>query len=186
MEDMDIIELYWQRNEQAIEESNRKYGGLCGSVAYRVLGSMEDCEECVSDTWLKAWNAIPPAVPSCLKAFFGKITRNLALNRYRNMNTEKRTKNDTDDAIYELSECLASDTVPDAALDLKLLGKTIGDFVSTLSKRDQSIFIGRYFYAFSVNDISRRLGMDEKYVSNVLSRTRNKLKKFLEKEGSYL
>ena len=76
--------------------------------------------------------------------------------------------------------------MPEAALDLKLLGKTIGDFVSTLSKRDQSIFIGRYFYAFSVNDISRRLGMDEKYVSNVLSRTRNKLKKFLEKEGFYL
>ena len=186
MEDSRIIELYNDRNEAAIRESQKKYGGYCFSIAYNIIRVREDSEECVSDTWLKAWNAIPPAVPSCLKAFFGKITRNLALNRYRNINTEKRTKNDTDEVIYELSECLASDTLPDAALDMKLLGKTIGDFVSTLSKRDQSIFIGRYFYAFSVNDISRRLGMNEKYVSNVLSRTRNKLKKFLEKEGFYL
>ena len=119
MEDSRIIELYNDRNEAAIRESQKKYGGYCFSIAYNIIRVREDSEECVSDTWLKAWNAIPPAVPSCLKAFFGKITRNLALNRYRNMNTEKRTKNDMDDAIYELSECLASDTVPDAALDMK-------------------------------------------------------------------
>ena len=186
MEDSKIIELYNERNEYAIMESQRKYGAYCFSVAHNILKIREDSEECVSDTWLRAWNTIPPAIPKCLKAFFGKITRNLALNRYRAMNTEKRTPGDTDEAIYELSECLSSDSIPEKAFDIKELGDAISRFVGTLSKRDQSIFIGRYFYAFPVNDISKRLGISEKYVSNVLSRTRNKLKKYLEEEGFYI
>lgn len=186
MDDSKIIELYTQRNECAIKESQRKYGAYCYAIAYGILKIREDSEECVSDTWLKTWESIPPAKPLSLKAFLGKITRNSALNRYRAMNTEKRTDSNTQDVIYELSECLSEDSIPDKAYDVKQLGQAIGEFIKTLSKRDQSIFVGRYFYTLSVGNIAKLLGMSEKYVSNVLSRTRNKLKKYLEKEGFHI
>ncbi len=183
MEDHAIISLYLQRNERAIAESEAKYGAFCLTVAQNVLQHREDAEECVNDTWLRAWNRIPPELPQCLRAFFGKITRRLALDKRRTASREKRIPEQALCALDELSECLPDGNDTEDAVAARLLGEALNRFLGTLSKRDRDVFLCRYYFLCPTEQIARQHGTSESYVRNLISRTRKKLKAYLEKEG---
>lgn len=183
MEDNEIIELYWRRSEQAIRESNTKYGSYCLSIANHILSNPQDSEECVNSTWLNAWNAIPPQRPSRLSAFFAKITRNLSINKLKARTAEKRSGNEVTVAIDELNECLpASDNV-EAEYQRKELGEQISRFLRTLPERECNMFIRRYFYVQPVGEIAKHYRLKESNVLVILSRTRKKLRFYLLREG---
>lgn len=181
MEDAKIIDLYFGRDETAIEETDRKYGTYCRGVAWNILQSAEDSEECVNDTWLRAWNAMPPQRPGVLRQFLAKITRNLSLDRFRASHAQKRGSGEVPLALEELKECVgAGDPATDA--ERKLLEALIGQFLQRLSPRDRNVFLRRYFYMESHKDIAARYGMKEANVRLCLSRTRQKLRDYLRKE----
>lgn len=182
MEDRQIIDLYFERNEQAIAESNIKYGAYCHTIAYNVLGSQESAEECVSDTWWQSWKVIPPQVPSCLRAFFGRITRNLALDRYRSANRLKRGAQ-LPLALEELGDCVPGGEDVENSYALKELGQSINRFLLTQSKRDRDLFLCRYYYVYSVSEMAKCHGLREDHIRTILSRMRQKLRLWLEKEG---
>jgi len=179
VEDMTILDLYWKRDEDAISQTEKKYGRYCHSIAYNILFSDEDAEECVNDTYLKVWNSIPPERPRIFKSFIGRITRNLALDRYDYNTAEKR--GGTSVILSELDECIP-DTSEDSADDLAL-SAAINSFLASLSQRTRTVFMQRYFYACSVKQISESVGMTEVNVKVTLLRTRAKLRAHLEKEG---
>ncbi len=183
MRDNEIIDLYWSRDERAIEESDTKYGAYCYVVAQNILQSHEDSEECVSDTWLRAWKSIPPQRPSVLRAFLAKITRNLALDKYRAQGAKKRGNGQMNVVLDELAECLDDSRSVEGEIEAKELRRMINSFVKSLSDREGDIFIRRYFYVESVADIADRYEISENYVSVMLSRTRKKLRKYLEQRG---
>lgn len=183
MEDGNILDLFFDRDERALEETRKKYGGYCFTVANGILGCTEDAEEVVSDTWLRAWDSIPPQRPVFLRLFLGKITRNLAFTRWRNQTAAKRGGGETELVLEELSECIPGRESVDDSLNAKELGKTIRSFLDTLSEREQDIFLRRYFYAEQTPAIAGRYGMKDANVLRILSRTRKKLKDYLTKEG---
>lgn len=176
MEDIEIIELYNKRSEKAIAESNCKYGKYCTSIAYNILFNHEDSEECVSDTWLRAWNAIPPAVPKILSAYFGRITRHLAIDRYR-----KNKSNGGNMAICldELAECVGTDETPES---LTVTKDSINRFLDSLKEQNRKIFLLRYWYMYSICEIAERCNVSEGTVKMSLKRTREALTVFLERE----
>ena len=182
MEDRQIIELYFDRNEQAIAETQKKYGAYCHTVAIGILTSREDAEECVNDTYLHAWNAIPPQRPQFLSAFLAKITRNLALNRYAYKHADKRNIHLTE--IYDE----ATEPFADSAdmLDEMILREAINTFLASLSAETRILFMRRYWYMSPVKQIAHDYGLPEGTVKSILSRTRKKFKDYLEKEGIYL
>lgn len=182
MDDIKIITLYNERNESAITESNQKYGNFCYVIAFNILNDNSDSEECVNDTWYRAWNTIPPEQPASLKGFFGKITRNLALDKYKFNRRQKRGSGETELAWEELKTEDISNPVEKELL-LKELGEQISLFLNKISERDRNIFISRYYFVYPVSEISERFGLNEKYVSNILSRTRKRLLKFLAERG---
>lgn len=182
MDDNTIITLYNDRDERAIAETERKYGRFCMTVAQNILASREDSEECVNDTWLKTWNAIPPQNPSCLRAFLGRITRNLALDRYRRNAAQKRNSELTV-ALEELDGCLSGGATPEEESALRALGESINRFLTTLTVRDRDVFLCRYYYTYPIRQIAERHRMRENYLRNLLSRTVRKLREHLEKEG---
>lgn len=183
MEDRQIIELYWQRNADAISETAGKYGAYCFQVADNILHDAGDSEECVNDTWLRAWDAMPPERPDVLRMFLAKITRNLSFDRFNARNAKKRGGGEIALVLDELEECLASGTDVETAYEGKELGQCIRRFVRGLSERDGNVFVRRYFFADSVAAIARRYGLTENNVMVILSRTRKKLKLELMKEG---
>ena len=183
MEDSVIIDLYWAREERALVESDLKYGKLCRSVAYNILKNSEDTEECVNDTWMRAWNAMPPARPGVLSAFFSRITRNLALDHYKAARAEKRGGGQVPAALEELGECIASSGGIEQELAYKELTGMLDGFLRQLPEKECCIFLRRYWYVDSTRDIARRYGMPEGSVKSQLSRTRKKLKKLLEEQG---
>lgn len=183
MEDGRIVELYWQKNADAITESSRKYGAYCFAIADRILHSREDAEECVNDTWLNAWNAIPPGRPGNLKMFLAKITRNLSFNRMDARNAKKRGGGEAELVLDELEDCLADGSDVESACERKELGESIRCFVRRLPRRDGDVFVRRYFFIEPVAEIARRYGLSDNYVMVILSRTRKKLKTHLRKEG---
>lgn len=183
MDDGKILDLYFDRDEQALDETRRKYGRYCFTVANGILGCAEDAEEVVSDTWFQAWNSIPPKRPVFLRLFLGKISRNLAFTRWRNENAEKRGGGEMTLVLEELSECIPGRETVDDALNAKELVQTIRDFLGILPEREQDIFLRRYFYAEPTPAIAGRYGMKEANVLRILSRTRKKLKDYLTKEG---
>ena len=185
MDDRAIIDLYWERSERAIGESGKKYGRLLYSVADRILHSPEDSEECVNDTWLRAWNAMPPARPDSLKAFLGKLTRNIAVTRLRRKGRLKRGGGEVSVALEELSECLPSDFDLEQTLEARELGRILGRFLKKLPERDRVIFVGRYFYVLTAEKIAERMRMKPATVRTALYRTRKKLVQELEKEGEW-
>ena len=185
MEDQAILDLYFARDELAIAETDRKYGSYCYSVANRILESKEDSEETVSDTYLRAWNAIPPQRPTFLKLFLAKITRNLAFTRWRKLSATKRGGGATELVLEELSECIPGPERIDDQLNAWELAKTIRSFLDTLPKREQDIFLLRYFYTEDGDTIAQYYGMKRANVNLVLSCTRAKLKTYLMKEGYY-
>lgn len=183
MEDDQIIQLYFARSEAAIIQTDIKYGKYCSFIAYHILYSITDAEECVNDTYLKVWNSIPPEVPANLKSFIGCITRNLAINRYRHNCAQKRSS-DTKIVIDEFFECVKGYNVD---FDSKIILKDcINKFLSTLPKRNRIIFLQRYWYCNSIKEISVSTHLSENNVKVTLGRLRNKLKNFLKKEGILL
>ena len=181
MEDSKIIDLYFERNEAAITETDQKYGAYCRSIAWNILQNHEDSEECVSDTWLRAWNAMPPQRPRVLRQFLAKITRNLSLDRFRADHAHKRGSGEVPLALEELKECVGSGN-PATDAERKLLEELIGQFLQQLSQRDRGVFLRRYFYMESHKDIAARYGMKETNVRLCLSRTRQRLREYLRKE----
>ena len=181
MEDSEILALFFVRDEKAIDESERKYGALCRSVAGRILDSPQDTEECVSDTWLRAWNAIPPERPGRLDVYFTKITRNLALDRWRSSRTKKKGGGELDLCLDELKNTL-SDADADPA-DRLVLRELLNRFLRGLSAEAREIFLLRYWYFCPNDEIARRTGKSTVAVKVSLHRTREKLRNYLEKEG---
>ena len=183
MEDKQIIDLYFSRDEQAISETSKKYSSFCHTIAYRILQSLPDAEECVSDTWLRAWNAMPPQKPNVLRQFLAKITRNLSLDRWRATQAQKRGGGAAEVALEELGECVCGSADPATQLELEELKTAISAFLQELPERDRNIFLRRYFYLEDTAAIARRYVLRQANVRLILSRTRQKLKDFLQKEG---
>ena len=185
MEDTAIIDLYFERNEKAIEETDRKYGNYCYTVADNVLNNREDSEECVSDTWLRAWNSMPPKRPSVLRAFLAKITRNLAFDRYRARNAAKRGSGMMEAVLDELWECadVTGNWNAEEAYEAKELKEAINRFANSLPERECSLFVRRYFFVEAIPDIAKRYQMTENNVTVSLSRTRKKRRKYLTEGG---
>ncbi len=183
MDDQRIIALYWARDEAAIPATAEKYGGYCGSIARNIAGSPEDAEECVNDTWLAAWNAMPPHRPSVLVSFLGRLTRNLALNRRQQQWALKRGGGELPLVLEELDECVSGGETPETALDRALLAEAIETFLSALPQKQRKLFLCRYWYADPVRDIARRFGMTENSVSAALRRVRLKLREDLREKG---
>ena len=181
MEDSKIIDLYFERNEAAITETDQKYGAYCRSIAWNILQNREDSEECVSDTWLRAWNSMPPQRPGVLRQFLAKITRNLSLDRFRADHAQKRGSGEVPLALEELKECVGTGD-PATEAERTLLAQLIERFLQTLTQRDRGVFLRRYFYMESHKDIAARYGMKEANVRLCLSRTRQKLVLFLREE----
>ena len=186
MEDAAILDLYFARDELAIAETDRKYGGYCYRVANRILNSNEDSEETVSDTFWHTWNCIPPQRPSFLKQFLAKITRNLAFTRWRKLSAAKRGGGEMELVLEELAYCIPGSEQIDDQLNARELAGTIRKFLDTLPARDQDIFLQRYFYVEDVNAIAARYGLKQANINVILSRTRVKLKTYLTQEGYYL
>ncbi|MCI8332464.1 MAG: sigma-70 family RNA polymerase sigma factor [Clostridiales bacterium] len=183
MEDSQIIELYWQKNTDAISETADKYGTYCFTIANNILQRTEDSEECVNDTWLHAWNAIPPQRPKALRLFLAKITRNLSFDRLCAQNAAKRGGGEMAIVLDELGECMDGGADTETVYEAKELGKFIQNFVRALPEREGNVLVRRYFFAESVADIAKRYGLTENNVMVILCRTRTKLKAHLLKEG---
>jgi RNA polymerase sigma-70 factor (ECF subfamily) len=182
MQDEQIIKLFYARDERAISETSSKYGGYCTSIAYNILQNLQDSEECVNDTWLGAWNSIPPANPSVLQTYLGKITRNLALDRWRRCHTDKRGGGRIAVALDEVHEIISSGySVSDEYLQAEFL-RTLNLFLRALPDRERNIFIRRYYFADDIPDIAKRFGTTQNNTLKILCRTRQKLKNYLDKE----
>lgn len=183
MEDLQIITLYFDRDERALAETAQKYGRYCFTVASNVLDSKEDAEECVNDTYLAAWRSIPPTRPGCLRLFLAKITRNLAFNKYRAAHREKRGFGELALALSEMDEFLVGTAEIEEEARLAALKEALHRFLQGLSQRERGMFLRRYFFVEDTATIARRYGEQDANVRKILSRTRQKLKSFLQKEG---
>ena len=179
MDDIKIVQLYWERDQNAITETEAKYGNYCTSIAINILGNNEDAEECVNDTYMNAWNSMPPHRPTMLSTFLGKITRNLAFNRYKHNNADKRGGSEISAVLDELSECVSGKNNVEQEIEYKELVKAIDSFLDTLSPEKRSIFVCRYWYTDSISEIAKQFHMRENTVSMTLNRIRLKLKKYL-------
>lgn len=183
MEDKEIVQLYWDRNERAIAETSAKYGRYCTNIAMNILNNLENAEECVNDAYLNVWNSIPPHKPGILSAFLGKIVRNLSLNKYKHIHTAKRGGNEFTLILDELGDIVSDEeTSLDIVIRNELL-KTINDFITALSEEKQYMFFRRYWYSDSIKAIAAECGRTENYVSVELGRIRNKLREYLTERG---
>lgn len=183
MEDHVIVRLYWERDEQAILATAEKYGGYCMAIARNIVGSREDAEECVNDTWWKAWCSMPPHKPDVLATFLGKITRNLSFNRYKHNMAEKRGGGELSAVLDELSEVVSGRNTLEQEVDFRQLLCAIDSFLDSLSPEKRSIFLCRYWYTDSVSEIAARHGMREGAVSMKLNRLRRNLRVYLLERG---
>lgn len=183
MEDEAIIALYFARSDRAIAETGEKYGAKLQRLSERLLRLREDAEECVNDTWLRAWNTIPPKRPQRLRIFLAKITRNLAFDRFKRRYAQKRGGGEIGLALEELEECIDAGTDPESEVMTKELEQGVNSFLGGLTGRERDIFLRRYFFVESTDSIAARYGMTRSAVLMALSRTRQKLKLYLKKEG---
>ena len=183
MDDANIVQLYFDRDKQAITETATKYGNYCASIAKNILGNHEDTEECVNDTYLNAWNAMPPHRPKILATFLGKIVRNLAFNRYKHNTAAKRGAGELPAVLDELGECVSDREDVEEAYDYTELIADINAFLSTLPTKKRNVFVRRYWYADSLSDIAQQFSMSESKAKSLLFRLRKQLKKMLEAEG---
>jgi len=183
MDDAKIVQLYWDRDEQAIPATADKYGSYCTSIAKNILGNHEDAEECVNDTYWNAWNAMPPHRPRILSAFLGKITRNISLNRCKHNAADKRGGGQAMVVLDEIAEVVSGTDSIEQEIDRRKLVKTIDDFLDRLPLDKKSIFVCRYWYFDSISDIANRFGLTETHVSVTLHRLRHKLHNFLLERG---
>ena len=182
MEDRQIVELYLQRNEQAIEQTDAKYGKYCFSIAYNILANNEDAEEAVNDTYIGVWNAIPPHRPAILSTFLGKITQRIALKYWRKNQAQKRGGGETALALEELAETIPAAGCVEDEIETAELGEILNRFVLSLPQTERYVFVCRYWYLDSIADIAGRFGFSQSKVKSMLSRTRKKLRTHLRKE----
>ena len=183
VEDQQIVALYWARNERSIEESARKYGKYCFSIAYNILSDTDDAQECVNDAYYNAWNSMPPHRPAVLSTFLGRITRFVSLKKWRAKRTQKRGQGTVEVAYEELSECIASAQSVDEAMQAQELARVIDAFLNTLKPQEQRVFICRYWYFDAVSAISKQFGCSESKIKSMLYRVRKKLRTKLIQEG---
>lgn len=183
MDDKGIIKLYFERKESALDETAKKYGKYCYAIAFNILSNREDAEESVNDTYMDAWNAMPPHRPNSLSLFLGKITRRISIDKWRIQNAKKRGGSETALVLEELYQCIASDTTVEREFEKKHLSQVINQFVKTLPGNEQKVFLCRYWYMDSIKSISKRFGYSESKVKSMLFRTREKLRDVLRKEG---
>lgn len=183
MEDRKIVNLYWQRSEKAISETEQKYGRYCYYIANNILHNHEDSEECVNDTYLNAWRAMPDKRPDRLSTFLGKITRNLSLNKWELYSAKKRGAGQTSLVLEELQECIPSSDNIDKVIDDMVLTEVLNNFLASLSKEKRIIFMRRYWYLSSITDIAKAYSMSESKVKMSLLRSRKALKQVLKEEG---
>ena len=183
MEDERIVDLFWQRDERAINETAAKYERYLQSISYHILQDAEDAEECVNDTYVHAWQAMPPHRPAVLSTFLGKIARRIAIDRCRRYGAEKRGGGVLDLALEELEECVSGARTVEAEIEGLELQKKLNDFLFSLPETERRIFMRRYWYLDSVTEIANRFACSESKIKSVLYRTRNKLRAMLEKEG---
>ena len=183
MDDTQIVELYWARKESAIEETEAKYGSYCRSIAGNILQNQDDAEECVNDTWLGAWNSMPPHRPSVLSTFLGKLTRRISIDKWRRTTAKKRGDGQLPLVLAELEDCISDGKSIEEETEQKLLAEVISAFVKSLPETEQKVFLCRYWYMDSVSAIATRFRFSESKVKSMLSRTREKLRVRLEKEG---
>ena len=183
MTDQEIIGLYWDRDEQALSQTERTYGGYCRSIAWNILKNRQDTEECVNDTWLRAWNAMPPQKPAILSVFLGTITRNLSLDRWRNATAKKRSAGQLQRAFDELEHCVSAGVSLEDRITQTDLSRLLDRFLQSLNQKDRCVFVRRYWYTDPIYDIAYRYRMTESAVKVSLHRSRNKLKSLLEQEG---
>jgi len=186
VEDIRILDLYWDRDEQAISESEKSYGRYCHSIAYNILHDREDSDECVNDTWMRAWNVIPPKRPDKLAVFLGTITRNLSIDRWKRKRAMKRGNGGMDVALDELIECIPAVNSTEDVVEASELERMINDFLHSLSEQDCNVFLRRYWFMEEYAAISDRYGIKLNTVKTSLHRTREKLKVYLEREGVVL
>ena len=182
MDDASIIELYWQRAERAIAETDAVYGRFCYRIAHNILFDPQDSEESVNDTWLAAWNAMPPHRPSCLKMFLAKLTRRISVSRLRHSTAAKRGRGEVELALDELAECVSAPGGVERELEARELEQALSRFVRSLPETERMLFIGRYWLVLPVNELAARLGMKPGKARSTLSRTRKSLKAYLCKE----
>lgn len=183
MEDTKIVQLYWNRDQNAITETAVKYGNYCTSIAKNILGNNEDAEECVNDTYLNAWNSMPTHWPEQLSTFLGKITRNLSFNKYKHHHADKRGGGEIALVLDELIDCVSDTNTVEQIIDRQELIKAINSFVRSLSIEKRNIFVRRYWYADSVSEIAKDYRMLQGSVSKTLERTRKQLKTYLMERG---
>lgn len=183
MEDEQIVELYWQRSDRAIAETSQKYGRYCRTIARHICGTDEDAEECVNDTWFRAWNLMPDQRPTVLSAFLGRITRSLSIDRLKAKNSRKRGGGEAALALDELAACIPGGTNPERALEEKELEAAIGTFVSRLPDSEKTVFILRYWHLLPIAEIAEKLGFSQGKIKSSLFRTRRKLRSYLQEEG---
>ena len=184
MEDSCIVDLYWERSENAILETSSKYGKYCYSIAYNILCNVEDADEAVNDTYMGAWNSMPPHRPSVLSTFLGKITRRISINKWNKRKADRRGGGEMAFALEELSDVAEStDNVVEDAIAVRELSASINRFLSTLPKLERDLFVCRYWFMAPVDEISTKFGFSLSKTKSVLFRTRKKLKNHLKKEG---
>ena len=183
MEDSTIVDLYWQRSERAIPETESKYGGYCHTVAMRIVNNREDAEECVNDTWLGAWNSMPENRPPYLAPYLAKLTRWMSLTRIKTQNRLKRGGNEVTLSLEELDSELGEGTDLARQIELKELSEYLDAFLTGLPAEERKVFLARYWYAASIREIAEKSSYSESKVKSMLLRTRRKLKKALEVEG---
>lgn len=182
MEDTQILDLYWARSEDAITETNRKYAPYCYRVSYNILRSSEDADECVNDTWLRAWNAIPPQRPTRLQAYLARLTRNLSLDRLDHRQAERRGGS-AGMLLSELSECIPSPDTVERTLDDREISAAISAWLWKQPERSRVAFVRRYFYAEPLSQVARRVELSEGGLKSLLHRQRVSLRRYLEQEG---
>lgn len=184
MSDEEIINLYWERQEKAIYETDKKYGRYCNTIAFNILQNNEEAKECVNDTYFKTWNNIPPQRPNILKVYLEKIARNLAINQYERKKAKRRDYT-LEIALEELNECISSNNNVEKELDYNELVKALNIFLSKLSQDKRRIFLERYWYLYSIKDISSKNQISESNAKTILLRLRNELKNYLKEGGLY-
>ena len=183
MEDAEIVELYWARNEDAIAETKTKYGAYLQKVAYNILADIEDSQECVSDTLLAAWRSMPDNRPNVLRTYLGKITRQVSIDLFRRRSRMKRYASEYAVSLEELGDSFTDGRTAETELDGKLLAEAVNRFLRSLPEDARNIFIGRYYFFDPLKDVVRYCGMSESKCKSMLYRTRQSLKAWLEKEG---
>lgn len=183
MDDEQIVSLYWERSEAAIQETEIKYDRYLTKIAYNILADLEDSRESVNDTYLAAWDSMPPHRPAVLSSYLAKLTRRISIDRFRYRNRDKRRDSEYAISLTELGDCVSGGNTTEEIINVKLLADTIGIYLSLQSEQARTAFIGRYYFLDPIREVARYCGMSESKCKSLLHRTRVGLKEYLRKEG---